>query len=264
MPAAAAASSSYSPGRRLLLLGASGETGCQALLAALASPSVSHVFSFGRSAPAVDAVHSDRFTHVPLDFERLLSEGDTPGAEAKKLHDADADAVLVALGAKMMRDGKARFERTDREYVLAAAKAARREDKPDQRVLLISAVGASSSSMFMYTRSKGLTEEGLAAMGYAETVLFHPGIIAIPGGRSDANLVERAFTSVSNLFATFSNSLQVPTPTLGSAMVNAALYPPEALKVPQYGQGVVLKGKPAWLVGNAAAIRLAGESSGKL
>lgn len=126
---------------RLLLLGATGETGKQALAAALSDSRVSHVLTFGRRAPTLDTstTGSDKLTHSSLDFDALLKEGEAGGPETAKLREAQADSVLIALGTTRASAGSAEaFERIDREYVLSAAKAARREDKPDQRVVYVS------------------------------------------------------------------------------------------------------------------------------
>jgi len=37
---------------------------------------------------------------------------------------------------------------------------------------------ADPSSRFLYSRSKGLTELGLAKLGYADTIIFRPGVLA--------------------------------------------------------------------------------------
>jgi len=61
-------------------------------------------------------------------------------------------------------------------YVLAAAQAAK--SSGNQRVVYISSAGASKNSRILYSRSKGLTEEGLASLGYSDTIIFRPGFLA--------------------------------------------------------------------------------------
>lgn len=39
-------------------------------------------------------------------------------------------------------------------------------------------MGADPSSRFLYSRCKGLVEEDLASLGYAETIIFRPGILS--------------------------------------------------------------------------------------
>ncbi|GAA5821763.1 hypothetical protein JCM11251_001012 [Rhodosporidiobolus azoricus] len=250
---------------RLLIIGATGATGQQALKAALESPEVATVLSFGRKAPAVDpGVPTDKLQHVSLDFEALLQEGGK-GNEAAKLRDANADTVLITLGTTRKNAGSAeKFERIDREYVLAAAKAARREDKPNQRVVYLSAAASSSSSSFLYTRSKGLTEEGLASLGYGEAVIFRPGYLVVPGGRGESRISESMFGAVTNVFSSFTNRLQIATPVLGQSLVKASTLALDTLKVPAFGTAETLVGHKLWAVGNAQALALGGAKSAKV
>ena len=107
---------------KIIVLGSSGATGKEALAAALSSPSVQSVFSFGRRSPPVDNLSgASKLTHSTLDFEKLLlGKGNAEyEVEAKKLRDVDADAVLIALGTTKKNAGSAEaFEKIDREYVV--------------------------------------------------------------------------------------------------------------------------------------------------
>ncbi|CEQ42956.1 SPOSA6832_04834, partial [Sporobolomyces salmonicolor] len=106
---------------RLLLLGATGETGRQVLASALSSPAV---HTFGRSTPKTvdqDTPGFSKLVHTSLDYEKLLV-GEDHGAEAKKLKEANADVVLCTLGTTRKTAGSAEaFEKIDREYVLKYA-----------------------------------------------------------------------------------------------------------------------------------------------
>ena len=114
----------------VVVLGASGEVGRQAVLHALRSASAARVYSVGRSeTPNVYPLTPgfDKLVHVPLDYDRLHA-GDA--VEAGKLAELDADVVLSAFGTSKARAGGAeQFIRIDREYALAAAKATRVEGK---------------------------------------------------------------------------------------------------------------------------------------
>lgn len=59
-----------------------------------------------------------------------------------------------------------------------------------QRLVYISSAGASKGSFVPYSKSKGLTEEGLVKSGYGDTIIFRPGMLAVPGGREEGRLVE--------------------------------------------------------------------------
>jgi len=118
--------------------------------------------------------------------------------------------IYYSLGTTRAEAGSAEaFERIDREcvqylperlsrlttcrYVLAAAKAAK--SSGTQRVIYISSGSANKNSLFLYSRSKGLTEEGLASLGYSDTIIFRPGFLA---GVSRNRIAERIFRLVSS------------------------------------------------------------------
>lgn len=73
------------------------------------------------------------------------------------------------MGTTRAAAGSAKaFERIDRDYVLAAAKAALQQDagtRAQQRVVYCSSSGSNSKAPFLYMKSKGLTEEGLGECG---------------------------------------------------------------------------------------------------
>ncbi|GAA6060366.1 hypothetical protein JCM10212_004550 [Sporobolomyces blumeae] len=238
---------------RMILLGATGATGKEALVHALACPSIDKVYSFGRRAPTLDPP-SDKLIHQSLDFDKLLLDKSSPEyeAEARKLRDVDASAVLIALGTTRKAAGSAEaFEKIDREYVVKAAEAAKTSGK--QRLVYLSAASSNSSSSFLYVKSKGLTEEALAALGYSETFIVRPGYLDVPGGRNESRLAESIFGKVMNAFSTFSDSLKIDTPVLGKALVNAAV---SSGPLAKFAKPETLKGHPAFGITNAAAIKL--------
>lgn len=116
--------------KTIVLLGATGETGRQVLSAALQSSAVTSVYSFGRREPDssdVPAGTSNKLHHVSIDFDKLLAND---ADEGRKLRDVDGDAVIVCLGTtRANAGGLDKFVKIDREYVLAAAKEARKPGK---------------------------------------------------------------------------------------------------------------------------------------
>lgn len=143
-----------------IVLGATGETGSQALLSALASPSISRVISLGRRAPTLPpSVQESKFQHVNVDFEKLLAQD---AAEQNKLKDAGraADVVICALGTtRAAAGGMEGFVKIDREYVLEACKQARVDGK-DQRLAYCSV--RSLAIFFLELRA----DLGRASIGY--------------------------------------------------------------------------------------------------
>lgn len=131
-----------------ILLGATGATGKEILPRLLSSDDYVHVHSFGRRETG--AGPHEKLTEHTVDFEKL-TDGD---AElAAKFKDVKADSVIITLATTRGDAGSAgRFERIDREYVVAAAKAARNENVLDQRLVYLSATMASSKSPFLYPK----------------------------------------------------------------------------------------------------------------
>ncbi|KAK4058329.1 hypothetical protein OIO90_000486 [Microbotryomycetes sp. JL221] len=244
--------------KTIILLGATGETGRQALAAALSSSAISQIYSFGRRAPdTVSATDTTKLTHTPIDFDKLL-QGDM--TEANKLSSVNADAVVIALGTTRAAAGSLEnFYKIDREYVLSAAKHARVEGKA-QSVIYCSSGSGSSSSWFPYLKSKGLTEEGLASLGYNECIIFKPGMLAVPGGRKEHRLAESLAAKVTGLISRFTDSIEIKTPILGKAMIRAAAEGQQALATAGLGREETLKGHKAWMLGNGNAIKAGTEA----
>lgn len=87
----------------------------------------------------------------------------------------------------------ANFVKIDRDYVLAGAKAAMTDESDEsQRIIYCSSSGSNSKSSFLYMQSKGLTEEGLASLGYSDCILFKPGYFS-GANRERTRYAERIF-----------------------------------------------------------------------
>ena len=115
----------------------------------LASDAYTAVHSFARRSTG--QTHP-KLTEHTIDFEKLADET-IVGQEGSKLRDVAADAVFITLGTTRADAGSAaKFERIDREYVLAAAKAARSESNSTQQLLYCSSAGAGSRSPFLYPK----------------------------------------------------------------------------------------------------------------
>jgi len=200
-----------------------------------------------------------KLTQKSIDFEKL---------DAKDFAEAGGfDVVFIALGTTRGAAGSAAgFEKIDREYVLKVAEAAKlAEEGKRQHVLYCSAQAASATSSFLYPRSKGLTELGLSRLGYASTTIFRPGMLA-NADRGERRIVEEIYGHVTGFLSCFSDSIQIPVPTLGLAMVRAGALQArgepltvgreEMIGFPKGDEG----GKgTAWVLGNADALRLGGE-----
>ncbi len=160
-----------------LLAGASGLVGGECLKRLVEAPEYVRVIVVTRRDLGAPARHP-KVTQMVIDFERLGDERD----ELRAHH------VFCALGTTIRKAGsKARFRRVDYEYPLRFAQIARMNDS--HHFSIVSALGASRSSPFFYSRVKGDVEHGLRAMRWPSLAIFRPSVIA--GERGEARPLER-------------------------------------------------------------------------
>lgn len=239
-------------GRSALIIGATGATGRHVLRELLASPAYAHVAEYGRRVTPLDGLalsdeQKAKLTQKTVDFENL---GTGSWAEGK------FDAVYITLGTtRAAAGGAAQFEKIDRGYVLDAAKAARAEGA-EQTLVYLSSAGASASSPFLYPKSKGLTENGLAALGYKETIVFRPALLA-EAQRENSRLVEGLAARVTGLLQKVSPIFQIPVPTLAKAMVRAGELGAAALPAEAEAYKAGPPDAPFTAIGNKGALNLA-------
>jgi uncharacterized protein YbjT (DUF2867 family) len=160
--------------KTVLILGATGQVGQALLQLALQHPEISRVVAPTRR-PLPPHVNLDN----PLvDFEKLPEDATW----------WRADLALCALGTTL-RQAKSRagFYRVDHNYVLCAAGSAQRAGTPVFG--LVSSLGADVSSRLFYLRTKGETEQALAALGFVSLVIARPSLL-IGGTRASTRLLE--------------------------------------------------------------------------
>jgi len=113
-----------------------------------------------RNAPAPPGVVVQR-----VDFDRL-DEVVLP----------DVDDAFCCLGTTRRDAGSAEaFRRVDLDYVVAFARRAKRAGA--QRFMLVSSLGASRTSPFLYPRTKGECEAAISAIGFATVVILRPSFL---------------------------------------------------------------------------------------
>ncbi|KAF5379504.1 hypothetical protein D9615_006483 [Tricholomella constricta] len=239
-------------GKTALLLGATGATGQKVLTELLQSPDFTKVAEYGRRVTDVGAITSgkDKLVQKTIDFEKLGEAG---------LKDGKWDVVFIALGTTRKAAGSAEaFEKIDREYVINAAREAK-ADTPGQRLVYVSSVGANPSSKFLYPKSKGLTEHGLAALGYSDTIIFRPGFLA-GAQRPGQNFLVSAINPLVGLASYFSNSVQIQISTLAKSIVAAGKLGSSALPASVRATEEGKEGTSFTVIDNAGALALAAEA----
>lgn len=155
-----------------LVAGASGLVGGECLKRLLASGAYDRVVVLTRRDLG-ERIRHPRLKQVIAEFERL-------GEVREELK---ADHVFCALGTTIRKAGsQAKFREVDCEYPLRLAGLARKAGA--RHFSIVSALGASRSSPFFYSRVKGEVEQGLRAMGWPSLAIFRPSMISGERGES--------------------------------------------------------------------------------
>ncbi len=133
-----------------------------------------------REVPATPGIASHQ-----VDFERL-----------DELILPEVDDAFCCLGTTRRAAGSAAaFRRVDLDYVVAFARLAKRAGA--RRVLLVSSVGASPSSRFLYPRTKGECEAAVTAIGFTTVVIVRPSVLL--GARAQPRAGEAAALRIGHL-----------------------------------------------------------------
>jgi uncharacterized protein YbjT (DUF2867 family) len=175
------ADSTTAPGKRLLILGATGAVGREVLRLALQHPQVQQVL-----APTRRPLPAHPKLHNPItDFAR----------PEEALAGGGVDAVVCALGTTIRQAGsQAAFAAVDRDLPIALGRAALRLGA--RSLALNSSLGASASGNF-YLRTKHQAEEGLRQLGFASYTVVRPSLI--DAQRSESRPGERVGLWVSRV-----------------------------------------------------------------
>jgi uncharacterized protein YbjT (DUF2867 family) len=210
-----------------LLAGASGLVGGECLKRLIERPEYGRVIVVTRRDLGEPARHPKVSQRV-IDFDRLGDDRD----------ELRANHVFCALGTTIRKAGsKARFRRVDYEYPLRLAQLARMNDA--RHFSIVSALGASRSSPFFYSRVKGEVEQGLRAMRWPSLAIFRPSVIA--GERGESRPLERISEHLLRLApATWR---PVAASDIAAAMVAVALESPPDVTV------IESRDIPAWASG---------------
>lgn len=172
---------------RVLLAGATGLVGQQALRQLLARADVAEVRALVRRemTPAEllgiepDQVQgSGKLRVCRADFNRLEAH----------VHWFDVDWVFCALGTTIRQAGsQSAFRQVDFDYALQIAQLAKAEGA--RRFLLVSALGANARSSVFYNRVKGELEEAIKAIGFEHVSVAQPSLLV--GDRAEVRMGER-------------------------------------------------------------------------
>lgn len=148
---------------KVMLLGATGLTGGLVLEELLDSSAVSVVVAPVRRELSVQ---NDKLSQAVVDFDQL-------DRHEELFH---VDAIICCLGSTIKQAGsRERFREIDYGIPMQAAELGRKQGVT--AFLLMSAIGASSSSSVFYNRVKGELEDALKALAFPYLSIYQPGLL---------------------------------------------------------------------------------------
>jgi uncharacterized protein YbjT (DUF2867 family) len=170
---------------KVLILGATGLVGRNALAQALARSAVTQVI-----APTLKPLpNQDKLMNpVAPELELLLP----------KVASWGPDATICATGTTIEKAGsKEAFRSVDHDLPLSFARLAHQAGT--QNFALVSAIGASVDSSFFYTRVKGELERDVREIAFRSLTILRPSIIE--GERDEVRLAESLVLKLSHFLA---------------------------------------------------------------
>jgi len=194
---------------RVMLLGATGLTGGKVLQGLLGREEVTQVVALVRHK--LPTLH-DKLAQHEVDFDRLEDHAEL----------FDVDVIICCLGTTIKKAGSQdQFRKVDLGYPMKAGELGR--SRGVRAFILMSAIGASSSSTIFYNRVKGELEDSLRELSYPYLSIYHPSLLL--GDRREHRTAEalgiKAMPLVNRLLiGPLDKYRGIEAKTVASAMVN--------------------------------------------
>jgi uncharacterized protein YbjT (DUF2867 family) len=216
-------------GLTAIVAGATGLVGGECLRQLLAERRYARVIAVVRRELGPAVTHG-KLRVVVTDFDRL----DAVQAQLR------GDHAFCALGTTIRKAGsQARFRVVDHDYPLRFAEIVRANGA--KHFSIVSALGASRSSSFFYSRVKGEVEDSLRKMDWPSLAILRPSVIA--GERAESRPLERLGEQLLRLAPATWRPVQARD--IAAAMVATALREPrgvtviESRRIPSIAHGAV-------------------------
>ncbi|KAJ2885078.1 Oxidoreductase htatip2, partial [Coemansia aciculifera] len=155
-----------SPGKSALVLGGTGEVGREVVKHLMAANAFDSVTVFTRRPIEYTGPNADKLVQKPIDFEN---------EEQLKTDFAGITHAFSCLGTTRNKSGADGFYKVDHDYVLNAARACK--EAGIEHYSVCSSMGASKTSRFLYTRTKGEVESDVLGMGFPRASVFRPAML---------------------------------------------------------------------------------------
>lgn len=191
-----------------LVIGASGLTGSFLLSKLYADNSFKKIVAITRKP--LNTRHK-KLQNIIHDFDSL----------SEIENEIKADIFFCCLGSTIKKAGsKYAFKQSDYEYPLKFAQYAQQQNAT---FILVSAMGANTSSYFFYNKIKGLTEKDILALNNPKTYILRPSLILGPRkeSRFGEDIAKLVFNYINFLFVgTFKKYRAIQAETIAQAMIN--------------------------------------------
>lgn len=162
--------------KKALIAGATGLVGSYVLDQLLTDANYTAVIAVTRTS--LNTQHN-KLQHIVTSFDKL----DDVAAQLR------ADDIFCCLGTTIRKAGSQQaFRKVDYDYPIRLARITAANGA--EKFLLVSALGADSSSRIFYNRVKGETEEALRSVGFASLHIFRPSLLL--GPRTEQRAAEDA------------------------------------------------------------------------
>lgn len=148
---------------RVLLAGASGETGRVVLAKLLEDDRVTKVTTLVRRPLTTE---HEKLNQAVVNYDELDSEVFK-----------DHDVGISCLGTTRGKAGAKGFYKVDHDYNMAVAENCK--NAGCSQFHLISSHGANKDAMFLYPQTKGITDDKVLNMGFQRAVIYRPGLIMV-------------------------------------------------------------------------------------
>lgn len=121
---------------------------------------------------------------IVSDFDKVLLQqreehDDSESDNARKqLSRKDIDVAFSCMGSTIKAAGSPEaFQKVDRDYVLRSAELLKEHSSSLRQYSIVTSLGSSPNSWFLYPRTKGEVEQGLAAMKMPRLAIFQPALL---------------------------------------------------------------------------------------
>ena len=202
-----------SEGKNVVLLGATGMVGGEALGLLLEEPAVERVTVIGRRPTGI--AHEKLREIIHEDFEEFSSLSDVLEGQ---------DAALFCLGAYTGAVPDEQFRRITYDITVAFA-GVLRAASPGAAMCFLSGAGAdrSGKSRMAFARYKGMAENALIEAGFPRLHIFRPGYIYPVTPRKEPNLVYRISRTLWPVLRVVAAGMGISSVDLARAMVTGGL-----------------------------------------